>query len=216
MVGVDRMDYASRIARALLGVTAHPGGIALSRYVLDVLDLPIGSLVADVACGRGATLDLMADRGLLGIGVDLRAQHPRSVRGDAQALPMRTAAYDGAVVECSVSTFADPERALAELRRVLRPGGRWVLTDIVLRRDLAGPKVVAAVDRLTTARSLAGYVALAEAAGLAVTTQQDRHADALALARRLRHRLPWSADVRACETAVRDRTLGYALLAGAA
>lgn len=208
------VNYASRVARVLLGATAHPGGTALSRHVLDQLDLPVGSLVADLACGRGTTLDVMADRGLLGIGVDLQARHPRSVRGDAQALPLRTAAYDGAVVECSVSTFADPGLALAELRRVLRPGGRWVLTDVVLRRDLADPDVVAAVDRLTTARSLAGYVALAEAAGLVVTTQEDRHADALALVRRLRRRLPWSSQVRACETAVRDRTLGYALLAG--
>lgn len=210
------MNYASRAARVLLGATAHPGGTALSRHVLDRLDLPVGSLVADLACGRGTTLDLMADRGLLGIGVDLQARHPRSVLGDAQALPLRTAAYDGAVVECSVSTFADPGLALAELRRVLRPGGRWVLTDIVLRRDLADPEVVAAVDRLTTARSLAGYVTLAEAAGLVVTTQEDRHADALALVRRLRRRLPWSAQVRACQAAVRDRTLGYALLAGTA
>lgn len=208
------MDYAGRIARVLLGVTAHPGGIELSRQVLDVLDLPVGSLVADLACGRGATLDLLADRGLLGIGVDLHASHPRSVRADAHALPLRTAAYDGAVVECSLSTFRDPALALAELRRVLRPGGRWVLTDVVLRRDLATAEVVAAVDRVTHARSLAEYVALAERAGLTVTLRQDRHAEALALIRRLRRRLPRSAAVRACETAVRDRTLGYALLAG--
>lgn len=208
------MDYAGRIARALLGVTAHPGGVALSRHVLDVLALPVGSLVADLACGGGTTLDLMADIGLLGIGVDLQASHPRAVRGDAHALPLRTGEYDGAVVECSLSTFSDPSRALAELRRVLRPGGRWVVTDVVLRRDLAAPGVVMTVDRLTTARSLAGYVRLAQNAGLVVTTQEDRHADALALARRLRHRLPWSAQVRACERAVRDRTLGYALIAG--
>ena len=208
------MDYAGRAARLLLGVTAHPGGTALSRHVLDLLDLPVGSLVVDVACGRGTTLDLMSDRGLLGVGVDLQATHRHSIRGDAHRLPLPTAAYDGAVVECSLSTFADAPTALAELRRVLRPGGRWVLTDVVLRRDLAGPDVVAALDRLTAARPMQEYARLAAEAGLAVTFSEQRQADAQALLRRLRRRLPWSSTVRACEQAVRDGALGYCLLSG--
>ena len=208
------MEYAGSAARFLLGATDHPGGRPLSRHLLDVLDLPVGSLVADVACGRGTTLELMADRGLLTVGVDLRTSHPRAVRGDAQRLPLRTGMYDGVVVECALSTFADPQMALSELRRVLRPGGRWALTDILLRRDLATPTVIAAVDRLTTARSPAGYAELAKEADLTVRYTEDRTPDALALLRRLRRRLPWSATLKECEQAVRSGTLGYGLLAG--
>ena len=208
------MDHATGWARRLLGVGEHPGGVRLSRRVLDVLDLPAGSLVVDIACGRGTTLDLLADRGLLAIGVDLRAGHPRSVVGDAQRLPLRTGAYDGVVVECAVSTFADPVVALTEVARVLGTGGRWALTDVLLRRDLAPDRVVAAVDRFTTARSLTGYAQLAASAGLVVTRSENRPGDALALLRRLRRLLPWSTDVRACEQAVRHGTLGYGLLSG--
>lgn len=211
---MDPVDYSSRLVRLLLGATAHPGGARLSRHLLDVLDLPLGSLVADIGCGRGGTLELMADRGLLGVGVDLATSHARAVRGDAQRLPLRTAAYDGAVVECALSTFADPGAALAELRRVLRPGGRWGVSDIVLRRDLAPGHVVAAVDRLTGARSAADYEALAAAAGLTVTYREDLAGDARALLRRLRRRLPLSATLRACEQAARNGTLGYQLMTG--
>ncbi|MCW2613481.1 MAG: hypothetical protein JWN08_475, partial [Frankiales bacterium] len=61
------MDYARRGARLLLGATAHPGGEALTRHVLGRLHLPVGALVADVACGDGATLRLLEDSGLLGV-----------------------------------------------------------------------------------------------------------------------------------------------------
>ena len=50
------MDYARSGVRWLLGATAHPGGEPLTRHVLDRLPLPTGALVADVACGDGATL----------------------------------------------------------------------------------------------------------------------------------------------------------------
>lgn len=147
------MDYARAGARWLLGATAHPGGQALTGHVLDRLALPAGALVADVACGDGASLRLLAARGLLGVGVDVepralaRARH--AVVGDAHALPLPAGAYDAVLCECAISTFADPGRALQEMARVLRPGGRLATTDVLLRRDLAAPEVVAAVDRLT-------------------------------------------------------------------
>lgn len=207
--------------RLLLGRTQHPGGEALTRHVLDRLALPTGSLVADVACGDGASLRLLASRGLLGIGVDVKpaavARAAPAVVGDAHALPLRTSAYDAVLCECAVSTFDDPVRALQEMARVLRPGGRLAMTDVLLRRDLAAPEVVAAVDGLTTARTLPEYAALLEAAGLQVGRTEDRSADALALCRRLARRLRLvsprhAATARACAQAVEAGALGYGLL----
>ncbi len=216
------MDYARTAVRALLGATAHPGGEALTRHVLDRLALPIGSLVADVACGDGAALRLLERRGLLGVGVDLA---PRAVRragaavvGDAQALPLRSGAYDAVLCECSVSTFADPAAALAEMARVLRPGGRLAMTDVVLRRDLAAPEVVTAVDRLTGARTVPEYVGLLEDAGLRVLRVEDRAQDALALSRRVARRLALvgargtASTARACARAVESGALSYVVL----
>jgi len=206
------VDYGSALARMLLGVTAHPGGVPLSQHLLDLLELAPGSLVADVACGRGSTLELLAKRGHLPVGVDLSSRHPRAVRGDAHALPLAASTYDAVLCECSVSTFARPEVALAEAVRVLRPGGTYAMTDVLLDRTRAAPGVVAAIDRLTRARTLPEYAGLLEGAGLQVVTAEDRGADALALVRRLRRRLPWSGVVKACEQAVRTGTLGYGLL----
>lgn len=216
------MDYARTGARWLLGATAHPGGTALTDHLLDRLDLPTGGLVADVACGDGTTLQRLERRGLLAVGVDVEpravARAGRAVVGDAQALPLRTSAYDAVVCECAVSTFGDPGRALAEAARVLRPGGAFAMTDVLLRRDLAADEVVAAVDRLTTARALPEYVALVEAAGLRVLRTEDRAADALALCRRLARRLALvgaarhASTARACARAVEAGALSYGLV----
>jgi SAM-dependent methyltransferase len=219
------VDYTRSAARWLLGATAHPGGEALTRHLLARLRLPTGALVADVACGDGATLGLLVRAGLLAVGVDVEPRavaractQATAVLGDAHALPLATGAYDAVVCECSVSTFTDPARAVTEMARLLRPGGQLAMTDIVLRRDLAAPQVVAAVDRLTGARTAPGYAALLEAAGLRVVRSEDRAADARALTRRLSRRLAAvgarraAATARACARAVDSGALSYTVL----
>ena len=216
------VDYARTGARWLLGATAHPGGTALTDHLLDRLALPTGALVADVACGDGATLRRLERRGLLGLGVDVEpravARAGRAVVGDVHALPLPSSSYDAVVCECAVSTFADAARALREMARVLRPGGWFAMSDVLLRRDLAPDEVVAAVDRLTTARTAPEYVELVAAAGLRVLRTEDRAGDALALCRRLARRLAvvgasrHAATARACARAVEAGALSYGLV----
>ena len=206
------MDYAGRAARWLLGATDHPGGLTLSAHLLDLLALPTGSLVADLACGGGSTLDLLAARGHLALGVDLHPRHPRAVVGDVQRLPLASSTYDAALLECSLSTFDAPADALAEVRRVLRPGGALALSDVLLDRATAPTDVTRAVDGLTRARTLTDYAAEVAAAGLEVVHREDRAVDALALLARLRQRLPLSSRVARCQQAARDGQLGYGLL----
>ncbi|MDQ6650772.1 MAG: class I SAM-dependent methyltransferase, partial [Actinomycetota bacterium] len=201
-------DYTARVVRTLLGVSAHPGGLALTERLTGLMDLPPGARLADVACGSGASGVLLARAGVRVDGVDLEpAAVRRAVRaaaragvsartswrvGDAHALPLPRATYDGVLCECSLSTFADPAAALAEMVRLLRPGGHLGLSDITLDRAglaAAHPRVLRAVDGMTTARPLAAYVDLVAASGLAVAHIERRDADALALLARLRARL---------------------------
>jgi ubiquinone/menaquinone biosynthesis C-methylase UbiE len=63
-----------------------------------------------------------ADR--LGLDADLRM-------GDAQALELPEACFDTVVCTCSLCAIPDERRAIAEMRRVLRPGGRLLLLDHV-------------------------------------------------------------------------------------
>ena len=58
----------------------------------------------------------------LGITADLR-------QGDAATLPVEDATFDSVVCALSLCTIPDPERALAEMNRVLVPGGKLLLLD---------------------------------------------------------------------------------------
>ncbi len=216
------MDYATRTARALLGATAHPGGTDLTVHALVLAGLGGGDRILDVACGDGATLRVLQDRGATALGVDVEPRAVercagRAVVADAQALPLPDGVLDGVLLECALSTFDDPLQALAEAARVLRPDGVLVLTDVVLDRDTAQPEVVAAVDALTSAWTADGYRALLARAGFVVTASEDRADDARALLRRVRRVLTFvsprhARTARACERAVRDGALSYLLL----
>ena len=101
-----------------------------------------GVRVLDVGCGTGK--QLAANRARFGsirlVGVDrsagmLSIARARDasvtwIEGDAQALPFRSAAFDYATNQFSYPHIADKPRFAAEVFRVLRPGGRFVLTNI--------------------------------------------------------------------------------------
>ncbi|UCE32666.1 MAG: class I SAM-dependent methyltransferase, partial [Burkholderiales bacterium] len=69
--------------------------------------------------GIGARLRSM----LGGLGASLAERGPRVVRADAQALPLADAGFDLVWSNLALHWFADPVAAIAEWRRVLRPGG---------------------------------------------------------------------------------------------
>lgn len=59
----------------------------------------------------------------------------RAVRAPAEALPLPDDAFDFVVATFVLCTVDDPERALAEVARVLRPGGRFVFMEHVRSPD---------------------------------------------------------------------------------
>jgi ubiquinone/menaquinone biosynthesis C-methylase UbiE len=73
----------------------------------------------------------------LGLKVDLRL-------GDAQALELPDGSFDTVVCTLSLCAIPDERRAVAELRRVLRPGGRLLLLDHVA----GSPRLVRAIQWL--------------------------------------------------------------------
>jgi demethylmenaquinone methyltransferase / 2-methoxy-6-polyprenyl-1,4-benzoquinol methylase len=108
-----------------------------------------GTRVLDACCGTG---DLsVADRAAGGAvtGLDFsermleRARRKSDsitwVRGDLLALPFPDASFDAVTVGFGVRNVEDLGRALRELRRVLRPGGRLAILEIVRPR---GPLAV--------------------------------------------------------------------------
>jgi demethylmenaquinone methyltransferase / 2-methoxy-6-polyprenyl-1,4-benzoquinol methylase len=108
-----------------------------------------GDRVLDACCGTG-DLALAARRaGGNVIGVDFaermlqRARQKSAeidwVQGDLLALPFEDGAFDSATVGFGVRNLDDLERGLAELRRVLRVGGRLAILEITRPRGLLAP-----------------------------------------------------------------------------
>jgi SAM-dependent methyltransferase len=116
--------------------------------------LPVGRAL-DVACGSGRHATWLAERGHTVLGVDsspamlalARAKGLRAVRGDLGRLPVASDAVDLVVCTLALTHNRDLPGALAELARVVRPGGHIVLADIhVVSLYLGGVAGVATAD----------------------------------------------------------------------
>src|SRR5690606_18961602 len=78
-----------------------------------------------IAVDNSTAMLAAARRRLAGAGnVELR-------RGDLEALPIEDADLDAATLTLVLPYLPEPERALAEVARVLRPGGRVLVTDVL-------------------------------------------------------------------------------------
>jgi arsenite methyltransferase len=201
--------YEHPAVRWLLGEELHPGGEATTRLALELMGVRPGERLLDVASGMGTSAMLAArDYGCVVEGVEYgeravadaqRAAEEAGLRdragfriGDAEALPFDDGDFDAVLCECSLCTFEDKRRALAEIRRVLRSGGRLAISDVVVDHACLPRKLdlaLAAVACVGGALSPDGYADLIGDAGLRLTAIVSRDEDAAALADRVHDRL---------------------------
>ncbi len=107
---------------------------------VDLARVGPGSRVLDVATGTGDLAVALAARGADVTGMDFspgmlelaRRKAPALAfeEGDALALTHPDASFDAATVGFGARNFADLDRGLAEMARVVRPGGRVVVLEI--------------------------------------------------------------------------------------
>ncbi len=238
--------YESDEVLWLLDGELHPGGEQLSLRLAELAGVAPGQRVVDVACGRGATALLLArELGCEAVGVDLGARAIAQARhaagagerasflvGDAETLPLRDAGFDVALSECSLCTFPDKPRAIAEMARVVRPGGTVAIADVTADLDAlpAALRTAAAqVACVAEARSSDEYVALLRDAGCEPLATEPHDAELRVMADRIEARLrvarmvtpPGEQRERAREAAALARmaieaigrgSLGYALI----
>jgi demethylmenaquinone methyltransferase/2-methoxy-6-polyprenyl-1,4-benzoquinol methylase len=120
------------------------------RRAADLAQVGPGSRALDVATGTGDLAVELAARGAHVVGLDFsermlelaRAKAQRKpgasgiefVHGNALELAWPDGSFDAATVGFGARNFADLERGLAELARVVRPGGRVVILEITTPR----------------------------------------------------------------------------------
>lgn len=146
----------------ITGGVIRPGGLDLTERALAFCSLLPGATVLDVGCGPGATLDYLLNHDLVAIGVDLSVPFLRLGRqrnlglSFAQAmgerLPLASGTMDAVLAECSLSVIEQADRALDEFFRVLKPGGRLIISDLYLRQ----PEGIPGLRRLPLAGCIAG------------------------------------------------------------
>jgi arsenite methyltransferase len=246
--------YAHPAVQWLLGSELHPGGEAATRRAFELIELAASDRLLDVASGTGTSAMLAArEFGCSVVGVEYSepavdaanaAARSQALEGtlefrpgDAEALPFEDGEFDAVLCECSLCLFPNKRRAIAEIRRVLRPGGRLALSDVVVDRDRLPAQLggaLAAVACVGEALSRQGYEDLLAEAGLRVSAIEERHHDAAALAQRVEDRLrgarvlgldrmggsPIATDeaielVRSARAAISAGALGYAIFAAA-
>jgi ubiquinone/menaquinone biosynthesis C-methylase UbiE len=121
--------------------------------------LPEGGDVLEVAPGPGfLAIEMARDRGLRITGLDISKTFVELARknaaeagvrvdfqlGNASAMPFADKSFDLLVCRAAFKNFSEPEKALREMRRVLRTGGTGVIID--LRRDASMADVEQEVD----------------------------------------------------------------------
>ena len=131
-----RIAAAIPPAAEVLEVAPGPGflSIELARRGLSVRALDISKTFVEIARRNAA-----------GEGVDVRFD-----LGNAAVLPLDDASVDFVVCRAAFKNFSEPLKALQEMRRVLRPGGKALLID--MRRDASMAEVKHYVDGLSVSR----------------------------------------------------------------
>jgi 27-O-demethylrifamycin SV methyltransferase len=263
-------DHVTAAWQMLLGEELHYGVFPSGDEPLDVAtaeltermiaaaDLQPGQMVLDVGCGTGTQACRLAERfGVRVLGITTSAVGVDSARkraaaagvsdlayfeiGDGMDNLLPTGSFDRVWVLESSHLMRDRGAVVAECARVLKPGGRFALCDIIRRREIPFLEVRQRRAEFETLRDAFGdarmdpldeYRQLAESAGLVVDVCDDlttatlptfdrwrRNAavNALDVARDLGEdgldAFVRSADL--LETFWRDGTFGYGLIAAA-
>lgn len=139
--------------------------------------LPGSWTVADLGCGTGQTAAALAPHVRQVVAVDQSAAMLKAARrrtaalgnvelrqGSLEALPLDTASGDAALLLLALTYVADPAAAVREAARILRPGGRLVVVDLLrhdrddFRREMGQERLGFGQDELQTLLAEAGLM----------------------------------------------------------
>lgn len=121
---------------------------------IDYLDIKPGEVILDLGCGRGKETIIAA--GLCGsegkaVGLDITSAMVETARanaisagtanaefvyGEIEKLPFEESSFDAVISNCVINHAKDKNRVYKEIERVLKNGGRFVISDAVTKIPL--------------------------------------------------------------------------------
>ena len=135
MSDFSNVDASPRVDRLISYLqTTDTGLAAMKAYMAWAAKRAVSEgLVVDLGCGIGTDLVRLESTGLAAIGLDSSMQMLRRAaaiadplrlaQADVAAIPLRSASVDAVRVERVLQHVAEPREVVAEIARVVRPGG---------------------------------------------------------------------------------------------
>lgn len=176
--------YEQDAVKYLLGDSFHPGGLDLTKKLGQAIALQENDQVLDIASGEGTSAFFMAQTfGCMVTGVDLSRANLELAQkkaaenglhkvffrlGDAEKLPVANKEFSSVISECAFCTFPDKKTAAAEMYRVLKPGGKVGITDMVVEQETLPEEMKTLLYHaacVADARTAEGYIGILESAG---------------------------------------------------
>ncbi len=183
--------YENSFLDIILRNVLHPGGLKLTEQLAVLADIDEKSMVLDIASGRGVSAIFLAKKfNCKVVGVDLSEGMAKKAAdsteaekvservvfgvGDAEKLFFRSGAFDTVISECALCLFPAKKRALSEMYRVLKEGGRIALSDVTLDKTLREIRNnLSFLSCIAGAESLGALQSLLEEAGFVEVTAID-------------------------------------------
>lgn len=197
--------YRIGLKGSILGETWHPGGPVLSARVGQKIGAHDGDLILDVGCGVGTTSRLLSEHfGCRVVGMDVSSANAGDalrqskendrvsfLAGDGQGIPVADEAFDGAVLECVLSTFHDKRDAARELARVLKARGRLGMSDVIVEGEIPQELRSPLVDAFCVGGALSSseYRGLLEQTGFRFVGIEKRKQDTLDFLEQIKRQL---------------------------
>lgn len=135
----DRVSRGYDLTNDVLSLGVTPYWRMHTRRAIDPHP---GQRILDVACGTGTVTRILADHGATVTGLDFshgmiseaierHGDHPNITfqQGDATQLPFEDNTFDATTVSFGIRNVQEPKRALAEMLRVTKPGGKILVCE---------------------------------------------------------------------------------------
>ncbi len=138
--------YENPELKEVTGETLRPGGFALTEIALGFCNIKKEQKILDLGCGTGASIEYLYNHyGIVGTGIDpseklLKFAKEKNIEADflwgkGEELPFEDHQFDCVLAECTLSLMSDLKKTQEEIKRVLKPKGYLIITDVYARNS---------------------------------------------------------------------------------